>query len=138
MAATNSRLINLSSRVSVDPVNTAIAGFVIANGPRRVLIRAVGPTLAQFTVSNPLQNLRLDLYSGSTVINTNNAWSLNGNTQDIIAAMSTVGAFSLPQGSGDAAILVNLQPGPYTAIVSSTNRKQGVVLLELYEVPERL
>ena len=135
MSATDSQLKNLSSRITVTPTTPAVAGFVIVNGNSNLLIRAVGPTLAQFGITNALHNLRLDIFNGQTLVYSNTNWNWNGNAQQISSVMAQVGAFSLPLGSTDAALLVDLPAGAYTAVVSSTDGTSGVALVEIYQAP---
>ncbi len=96
-----------------------------------MLIRAVGPALNAFGVPNAAPQCTLTLYSGSTVIGTNSGWSSSPNATQISSAFTLTGAFILPSGSADAAILTSLAPGSYTAQATGT----GAVLLEAYEVP---
>jgi hypothetical protein len=110
-----------------------IAGFSISGSTNRtVLIRAIGPTLATFNVPGALANPRLELYSGANRILENDDW---GGTAVLTTAFSAVAAFALPADSRDAAILVTLAPGSYTAQVSGVGSTTGVALVEVYEVP---
>jgi hypothetical protein len=54
---------------------------------------------------------------------------------EISAAATASGAFPLASGSKDAAVVLTLAPGAYTAFVSGANRMTGVALIEIYEVP---
>ena len=117
-----------------------IAGFVISgNVPKHVLVRAVGPTLAEVAVHHPLPDPRLTLFrfnpdtGQSLVVALNDDWD---NALAITTAESTVGASpQLPVDSKDAALLLTLQPGIYTAQVSGVAGATGVSLVEVYEVP---
>src|SRR5690606_29992288 len=101
-------------------------GFVVGGTePRRALIRAIGPTLAQWVI-NPMANPRVAVFSGQTQVAANDDWS------DLAAIFSAVGAFALPEGSKDAAVLVSLPPGSYTAQV--TGDGPGEVIVEVYLV----
>jgi subtilisin family serine protease len=132
--ASGARLTNVSARAQVGTGSSIlIAGFSISgNVSKRVLIRGVGPGLAPFGVAGLLGNPRLDLYTGSTLIQGSDDW---GGTSDLSAAFTAVGAFSLPVGSRDAALLVTLPPGTYTAQVSGVANTTGVALVEIYELP---
>lgn len=128
------RLVNISTRAAAGTGSeTLIAGFVIS-GPsaKRVLVRAVGPGLAGQGVSNPIADPQLYLYAGSTQIGFNGDW---GNDAKIQGAAANVGAFSLSAGSKDAALLLTLPPGVYSAQASAADGAKGIVLLEIYEVP---
>ncbi|HTZ19755.1 MAG TPA: Ig-like domain-containing protein [Opitutaceae bacterium] len=113
-----------------------IAGLNVTGSiPKKVLVRAVGPTLTSFNVSNVLADPVLTIYNGNTVVRQNDNWE-NGNDPTLVAtATSQIGTFPLPSGSKDSAILMTLPPGLYTAVVSSANGTTGVALVEAYEVP---
>jgi NHL repeat len=129
------RLINISARASVGTgSNILIAGFVISgNTPEKVVVRGIGPTLSQFGVTGSLATPQLVLYdSGNNALQVNNTW---GGGPALTQAFAQVGAFALPSGSADAAILVTLPPGAYTAELSGVSAATGVGLAEVYEVP---
>ncbi len=132
-SATTPRLINVSVLKGLGTGLTA--GFVIGGAtPRTILVRAVGPTLgaAPFGVPGTVADPQLTLFSGQTRIGENDNW---GGAAALSAAFSSVGAFTLPSGSRDAALLVTLQPGSYTVQVSGVGGTSGVALIEVYEVP---
>jgi len=130
------RLTNVSARTRVGTGDDIlIAGFSISgSSDRTVLIRAVGPTLgtAPFNVPGALANPRLELYAGANRILENDDW---GGTAVLATAFASVAAFPLPVDSRDAAILVTLAPGSYTAQVSGVGNTTGVALVEVYEIP---
>ena len=98
-----------------------------------MLFRSVGPGLAQFGVTGTLTNPALAVYRGSAVVADNDDW---GGGEDLAAAFRSVGAFALASpASRDAALLVTLQPGSYTAQLSGVGGTTGVALIEIYEVP---
>lgn len=134
-SATTPRLVNVSARtVSGSGAETLIAGFAIA-GPsaKTVLIRAIGPTLAAFGVTGVLADPKLELFNSSAVkVQENDNW---GGTAELTAAFAGVGAFALPAGARDAALLARLQPGTYTAQISGNGGANGVALVEIYEIP---
>ncbi len=128
------RLVNLSARARVEPEGGILtAGFVVGGTtPATVLIRAAGPALAAFGVEDVVANPRLQLYSGTTLLNENDDW--DGEPQ-VAALAGAVGAFALPAGgSRDSVMLVTLPPGAYTAQVSDPENLGGVVLIEAYEI----
>jgi len=134
----NPELINISTRAYV-PATTGveIAGLVISGSqPAKVLIRAVGPTLTQFGVSGVLAQPTLSVVNsiGQTIA-TNSGWSTNANAATIASETAAVGAFALPSGSADCAVLVTLAPGSYTALVQGLNGTSGVALIEAYQAP---
>jgi probable HAF family extracellular repeat protein len=131
------KLVNISSRGEVRTGgDVMIAGFVVTgNAPRKLLIRGVGPTLAKLGVSGVLANPVLQLYQGSTPIFTNDDWGTGDSSTLVAPAAAQVGAFALDVGSKDAALLVTLAPGVYTAQVSGADGGTGIALIEVYEVP---
>jgi len=131
--ATTPRLINVSVLKHIGTGMTA--GFVIGGStPRRILVRAIGPTLgaAPFNVPGVVADPQLALFAGSSQVGENNNW---GGTAVLSAAFAQLAAFALPNDSRDAALLVELQPGSYTVQVSGVAGSTGVALVEIYEVP---
>jgi hypothetical protein len=123
------RLVNLSSRVRISGGDSVlITGFVVGGErSKQVLVRGIGPALTGFGVSGALANPKLRIYRGSTLVSENDDWSV-----ETAAAFSRLGAFTLPAGSRDAALLVTLEPGAYTAHVSDGGAA-GVALAEIYD-----
>jgi hypothetical protein len=138
-SASAARLVNLSARAQVGTgADILIAGFVVSgNIPKRLLIRGVGPALAQFGVGGLLADPQLALYrqGGSSPMDQNDNWLTATNSAQVGLAAGQVGAFALPPNSRDAALLVTLEPGTYTAQVSGVGNTTGVALVEIYEVP---
>jgi hypothetical protein len=128
------RLINVSARSQVGTGGgILIAGFnVSGSGPRRMLIRAIGPGLTAFGVGGALADPKLDLYETgrAAVIASNDNWEASA-----AVTFGAVGAFGLTAGSRDAVLVVTLTPGSYTAQVSGVGSTTGVALVEVYEVP---
>jgi hypothetical protein len=134
-AAEDQRLISIASRGTVTPGDGAlIGGFVVTgNAPKTLLIRGVGPALTGFGVAGALADPALTIYQDSKVITTNEGWA---NSAAIATAAIQTGAFALPSGGKDAAVLITLNPGAYSAQVKSAkNASFGVALIEIYEVP---
>jgi hypothetical protein len=131
-------LINISTRAYVGTGSSVeIGGFYIQGSqPETVLVRAVGPTLGQFGVTGALAETSLSVIdsSGNSVA-TNTGWSSNPNAAEIAAETAATGAFALPAGSADSALLLTLPPGAYTAVVSGANGASGVALVEVYQAP---
>ena len=114
------------------------SGFVISGQtPRQVLVRAIGPSLASFGLTDPLGLPQLTVFKGSRVIGSNEGWGKDEDTIKVLTeAFDRAGAFRLQDSaSRDAAIILTLQPGPYTMQVKSADRKAGAALLEVYEIP---
>jgi hypothetical protein len=125
---------NVSTRGYVSSSQTFIGGFVIeGTAPRTVLIRADGPVLSTFNVSGPLPDPVLTVFNSSgAVVATNTGWGTNTSPTSISTAALEVGAFALPSGSADSALLITLQPGAYTAQVTSAKGNSGIALFEAY------
>jgi sugar lactone lactonase YvrE len=127
------RLANVSAQATTGSADNVLsAGFVIGGGNMQVLIRGVGPGLGQFGVPGVLAAPRLTVFSDDTPIATNTRW---GGSSDLTAAFRRVGAFPLPTDSVDAALLLTLAPGNYTAQLTSTDSATGAAIIEVYEVP---
>lgn len=134
-------LMNLSLRARTGPGDaTVIAGFVVVDPqnfdrPVKVLLRAVGPTLAASGISHPLENPVLTVYnSKGEIVASNDNWSTTtagASSTEIATATKTVGAFDLPPSSQDAALLLDLPAGAYSMHATGGT---GVVLLEIYLV----
>jgi uncharacterized delta-60 repeat protein len=131
--ATTPRLLNVSVLKTIPGGSTLTAGFVIrGNTSKTVLVRAIGPTLAGFGVGGPMADPKLTLYQSGAVLATNDNW---GGTSALKAAFTVVGAFALDSTTRDAALLLTLTPGSYTAEASSADGTSGAALVEVYEVP---
>lgn len=129
------RLVNLSARAYAAPGDgVLIVGFVISGDtPLRVLVRGIGPGLADKGVKSYLADPQLDLYRGNALLQHNDDWS--GSTT-LAAAFAQTGAFALSNsGSKDAALVATLSPGMYTVVVSGVGGTAGVALAEVYELP---
>lgn len=135
-ASSTTRLLNISTRGYVGAGDSPlVSGFVISEeGPRTVLIRAVGPTLGNYGVTGFLADPKLTIFQGETVLVSNEDWD-DTNAANIGTVGSTVGAFALDSGSSDSAILVTLAPGVYTAQADSADTTSGLALVEIYLVP---
>jgi len=133
-----SRISNFSARaISGTGSDTLIVGFVVSGNGKNLLVRGIGPTLATFGVPGPLQDPMLTLDGSGGVVGTNSAWqtSSSGQAQGalVTAADTQVGAFALPSGSADAALMATVNQGAYTASILSPNGSSGVALVEIYD-----
>jgi hypothetical protein len=130
-----SRLVNLSTRLRIGTgERVAIPGLVVDGDTRRTfLVRAVGPALAAYGVVECLANPRLTVMDGSAPVAANDDWG-SPSSAAVATAAQALGAFPLPAGSRDAALLITLDPGIYTVITEGASAGEGVVLVEIYEV----
>jgi CSLREA domain-containing protein len=125
-----SRFLNISTRLRVQTGdNVLIGGFIIdGTEAKKVIVRAVGPSLGDFGVSDPLANPILELhYPDGTTVVTNNNWR---DTQE--AEIMATGL--APNDDLESAIVATLEPGAYTAIVRGVNDGTGVALVETYDL----
>jgi hypothetical protein len=135
------RLASISARNFVGTGdNLLIAGFAISgNVPKRLLIRGVGPALADYNVPGALADPKLELYEirpdGSSVLFAGNDNWGDGDVAMLRAAFTATQAFALPDAaSKDAALLVTLPAGIYTALVSGVGNTTGEALVEVYDL----
>jgi hypothetical protein len=110
--------------------NVLIGGFIISGtGPKKLVVRALGPTLSSFGVPGALQNPTLELHNAAgALIAFNDNWGDAPNKQQIIDAHLA------PPNAAEPAILATLDPGNYTAIVRGANNTPGVALVEGYDI----
>jgi len=127
-----SRLSNLSGRIAIGGTDRIIPGFILSGtGKKRILVRAVGPTLASsFGLSTAMPDPKFELYNGAgTKIGENNDYSAG-----IATSMTATGAFPLAAGSRDAAAFFDLDANQgYSIHVLSNNGQGGIVLFEVYD-----
>jgi hypothetical protein len=114
-----------------------IAGFIVqGSAPKRVLIRAAGPSLANFAVPDPLGNPRLEIHDNTDTIGTNDDWQttqIGGViTSDQVAEIQNSGL--APSDPLESALIASLPPGNYTAIVQGVNGGTGVGIVEVYDL----
>ncbi|MSU50153.1 MAG: hypothetical protein EXS37_13895 [Opitutus sp.] len=143
LASTNlaQRLSNLSTRAFAGRGDETLIGGMIVAGtvPKRMLVRAVGPGLTQFGVGGALLRPLLSVFEGSRSLAQNSNWSTSTDATAITLASAESGAFPLApaaaNANADAALLLSLAPGNYTAQVTGADGSTGVALLEIYELP---
>jgi autotransporter-associated beta strand protein len=130
------KIVNFSARGQVSVANEPLtAGFAISGStPKKLLIRGIGPGIAS-AVPGAVSNPRVRVYRGQIVLKENDDWFRDADAAQISAAAASVGAFPLGSQSLDAALLVVLEPGVYTAIVDNVSGSAGIGLVEVYEVP---
>lgn len=123
------RMANISTRGLVGTgQGQLIGGFIITGGPKLVMIRAMGPSLAAAGVSPALANPSLLLYARGTQLAANDNWRTNANVADIVASGIA------PNDDLEAALLIRLEPGAYTTVMSGVGGTTGIGLVEVYEI----
>ncbi|MEY2519011.1 MAG: hypothetical protein QOF24_770 [Verrucomicrobiota bacterium] len=122
---------NLSTRGFVGTAaNVMIGGFILGQGNAadKVVVRALGPSLEQFAISNPLSDPTLELHDGNgALLASNNDWK----DTDRSAVEATGLA---PSNDLESAIVKMLPAGNYTAIVAGRDGRTGVGLVEVYNL----
>ena len=124
--------LNISTRLHVETgQHVGIAGFIISGSTsKKIIVRALGPTLAQFGVPGVLQDPILELYNASNkLIAYDDNWK-NAQQSEIQASGYALG------DDREAAIMLTLAPGNYTAIVRGANTTVGAALLEVYDLAQ--
>jgi hypothetical protein len=137
--AASSTLGNISTRSFVQTgENVMIGGFIVAgSGPKRVIIRAIGPELTQYGIANALANPRLELHNRTgEVIASNDNWqtTILGGIITTNQVTDIQNSSHAPTAASESAIIANLQPGNYTAILRGVNNTTGVALVEVYDL----
>jgi hypothetical protein len=126
----SSKLGNLSTRGLVATGQNAMIGgmIIIGTDSARIVFRAIGPSLANAGIQNPLLDPLLDLFNAQgTKIGSNNNW-----TDSQRAAIEN--ADLAPKNDLESALLIDLNPGNYTAIVSGANNTSGMALIEAFHL----
>ncbi len=127
-----SSILNISTRgrVSPDP-NALIGGFFVSGGtPRRVLIRAIGPSLANSGVSSPLADPVIELHGANgELLDANDDWQSSPRATEIQASGLA------PTNPKESAMLNTLGPSAYSAIVRGVNNTSGTASVEVYQLP---
>ncbi|QYM79159.1 putative Ig domain-containing protein [Horticoccus luteus] len=148
IAGDTTRLVNLSTRATISSgEGVVIGGFVIhGTGTRRMLVRVAGPALTGLGVADAVTDPVLSLYNASNVeIARNDNWetpvTVAGaypavSASEISGSAATAGAFAFASGSKDAAIIVTLPEGTYTAQAMGVLGATGEALIEVYELPD--
>jgi len=139
VSGTQPHLSNLSTRAFVQAGDNLMIGGLIVQGtePKSIILRAIGPELSQYGVPNAMANPTLELHNGSgALIASNDDWQ-----HTIVGGIITGDQVQDIQNSGHApadgresAIIANLLPGNYTAIIRGVNNTIGVALVEAYDL----
>ncbi len=122
---------NISTRGFVETGDDVMIGGFIVGGtaPRKLILRAIGPSLSGQGVANALLDPTLELHNpNGMLLQSNNDWR---DTQE--AAIIATGI--PPNDNRESAIIATLAPGNYTAIVRGANNTAGVALVEAFDIP---
>lgn len=136
--AQRTHLANLSARArSAGGDDVMIVGAVIdGTRPKSLLVRAVGPTLIHFGITDPMPNPQLFAYRASNVDLSLDDWAQTPDLDALAAATAETGAFPLDSGSHDAAILASYSPGTLTVQAPASDGTSGIALLEFYDADD--
>jgi hypothetical protein len=128
-------LLNISTRLEVQTGdNVLIGGFIIGGtGTKQVLLRGIGPSLANNGIQGVLADPTLELHSGPTILATNDNWKVDdatGQSQEAAIEATMIP----PTDDAESAILATLQTGAYTAVLAGKGETTGVGLIEVYDL----
>jgi hypothetical protein len=140
VASASSELVNISTRCKVEMGDNGalIAGFILSAPPetpgtsQRIAIRAIGPSLKNFGIGNAILDPTLDIYRGSQLILSNDNWKTNSQTNQQILQSSGLA----PTNDKEAAVVIDLDPGSYSAVVRGKGNTTGVGLVEVYNLTQ--
>jgi len=126
-AASPARLANIATRGLIQPGDKLmIAGFIIQNGPVRAVVRAIGPSLSAFGISNALPDTTLQLRdSNGAIVRENDDWQTDQQQELINSGLQ-------PSDDREAALVETLQPGQYTAQVRGKPEQTGIGVVQVY------
>jgi hypothetical protein len=141
-AISSSILSNISTRSLVQTGDSVMIGGFIVEGTqtKRVILRAIGPELTQYGIPNPLADPNLELHnSAGALIASNDNWmtTIIGGIITADQVRDIMNSGLAPTNPSESAIIANLPPGNYTAIVRGKNIIVGVALVEVYDIDLR-
>jgi len=134
-----SRIVNFSARAQTGSGSQMLTlGFVVLGNNKTLLVRGIGPALTPFGVANALPDPQLTLYSGNTLVATDSGWQTGSTAATIPATDAQVGAFPLPNGSSDSALIAVVNTGAYTTQILGASGDTGTALAEVYDADSNL
>jgi hypothetical protein len=141
-AISSSILSNISTRSLVQTGDSVMIGGFIVEGTqsKRVILRAIGPELTRYGIPNPLADPNLELHnSAGALIASNDNWmtTIIGGIIKADQVRDIMNTGLAPNNPSESAIIANLPPGNYTAIVRGKNIIIGVALVEVYDIDLR-
>ncbi len=116
--------------------NVLIGGFIVTGtAPKKLMVRAIGPSLTQFGVTGALADPTLELHFGDGSVIPNDNWKINDQTGQ--SQEAEIRATSIPPSDDlESAIVQTLAPGAYTAVVKGKNAGTGIGLVEVYDLDQ--
>jgi sugar lactone lactonase YvrE len=131
-----SQPLNISTRLNVQTGDNVLIGGFIATGTvgKKILVRAVGPSLSNFGIPGPLQDPTLEVHGpNGSLIAANDNWKIDDQThQSQQALIQSTGV--APTDDRESALMLDLAPAGFTAIVRGKNNTTGVALVEIYDL----
>jgi hypothetical protein len=123
------QLVNIAGRLAVGTGNNVgIGGFIVTGGAsKRVLIRAIGPSLSANGVPNPLQDPILELHDSTGAVTVNDNWRSTQESEILATGLA-------PTNDAESVIIATLPPGNHTAIIKGAQNGTGVGLVEIYDL----
>jgi hypothetical protein len=126
-AGSMAKLANIATRGLIQPGDKLmIAGFIIQNAPVRLVVRAIGPSLAAFGITNALPDTTLELRDqNGTIVRQNDDWQTDQKTELEATGLA-------PTDSREAALVQTIPPGQYTAQVRGKPEATGTGVVQVY------
>lgn len=122
-------------RVGSSDAETLIGGFIVDGPPgstKRVIVRAIGASLATSGVEGALADAVLELHDSAGNVITNDDWKIDAATNTSQEAVIRATGIA-PTEDTESAIVATLPPGPCTAIIRGKDGASGVALVEIYD-----
>ena len=131
-AGSPAKLANIATRGLIQPGDKLmIAGFIIQNGSVRAVVRAIGPSLSAFGITNALADTTLQLRDNNgAIVVENDDWKIRTDGSSQQAELEATGL--QPTNDLEAAFLITLQPGQYTAQVRGKPEATGIGVVQVY------
>ena len=136
-SSTASSFLGISTRGSISGTNYLYAGIAInGTADKKVAFMAKGPLLSGYGISDYLADPELEIYNaaGALIYSNSSHGTVTGTGAETISTYSSSTGITLPTGAVEAAIVVTLSPGNYTAILKGLNDSSGAAIIEAYEV----
>jgi len=128
------KLIGIATRGVCGAGDDRIIGgfFLDGDGPKRVVLRGIGPSLADAGLGGYMADPKITLYEGSTALGSNDNWQDSPAVEEIRLSRKQL------LRDSEAAIVTTLDPGPYTVVMEDAAGQSGVALVEIYEYDPEL